>query len=175
MIEGKIFAIDETGSTIAMTRDTAWAPRGEGVEDVIPRNRGSVVTVIGALTEEGLGPLMTVEGGTTAEVFEAYVEHVLAPELQPGDLVLLDNLGAHRTPRVRALIQAKGAKVWFTPPYSPDLNPIELAWAKVKRFLRTAKARTREGLNNALAMAASLVTSQDSAGWWRKCGFHLRT
>ncbi len=172
---GRLFCIDEAGSTISMTRDRAWAPRGEGIVDVIPRNRGAVTTMIGALTLDGLTAMMTIEGGTDADVFEAYVEHFLVPELSPGDIVVLDNLGAHRTQRVRDLVEAAGARLWFTPPYSPDLNPIELAWAKLKRFLKTAKARTREALDAATAMAMDLITPNDAQAWFRHCGFSQGT
>lgn len=167
----RLFCIDEAGSTIAMTRDRAWAPRGEGIEDVIPRNRGRVTTMIGALTLDGLTAMMTVEGGTDADVFEAYVEHVLVPELQLGDIVMLDNLGAHKTRRVRDLVEAAGARLWFTPPYSPEFNPIELAWSKLKAFLKTAKARTRQALDTAIAMAMDLITPGDAQAWFRHSGF----
>jgi transposase len=158
-----------------MTRDRAWAPRGEPVEDVRPRNRGTVITMIGALTLDGLTAMMTIEGGTDADVFEAYVEHFLVPELSHGDIVVLDNLGAHRTRRVRELVEAAGARIWFTPPYSPDLNPIELAWSKLKAFLKTAKARTRDALDTAIAMAMDLITPKDAKGWYRHCGFRQQT
>ena len=142
----RTFFIDETGSTIAMARDYARAPRGVRVQDHTPRNYGDVITVIGALTTLGLRAMMTVRGGTTKEVFLAYVEEVLAPELSAGDCVIWDNLAAHKDERVREIIAAKGAKLIFLPPYSPDLNPIELAWAWVKGFLKTARARS-DGVN----------------------------
>ena len=119
--------IDEAGSTIAMTREYGRAPRGQAVRDVRPRNRGTVITMIGALTTSGLTAMMTIRGGTDADVFEAYVEHILVPELRAGDIVMLDNLGAHRTKRVQQLVEEAGATLWFTPPYSPEFNPIELA------------------------------------------------
>ena len=167
----RLVFIDETGSTIAMTRSRGRAPRGEPVVDVVPRNRGDVITVIGALTLGGLCATMTVQGGTTKEVFEAYVEHVLVPELVPGDVVVLDNLAAHKGRRVREMIEAHGAKLVFQPPYSPDLNPIELAWAKLKELLRTAKARTREALDVAVAHALTMVTPDDAYGWFTHCGY----
>lgn len=172
---GRLFCLDEAGSTVAMTRERGWSPRGEPVDDVRPRNRGSVITMIGALTLNGLTAMMTIEGGTDADVFEAYVAHFLVPELRPGDIVVLDNLGAHRTKRVRELIEAAGARLWFTPPYSPEFNPIELAWSKLKAFLRTAKARSREALDNAIALAMELITAKDARGWFRHCGFNRGT
>lgn len=139
---------------------------------MVPRNRGTVTTMIGALTLGGLTAMMTVEGGTDSEVFNTYLRDVLIPELQPGDIVVLDNLGAHKTIEARRLVEASGARLWFTPPYSPDLNPIELAWSKLKGFLRTARARTTDGLNNAIAMAMDLITPADAAAWFRHCGFN---
>lgn len=167
----RTFFIDETGSTTAMAREYARAPRGMRVHDTAPRNYGDVITVIGALTTEGLTALMTLRGGTTKEVFVAYTEQVLVPELRAGDLVVMDNLAAHKDPRVRALIEAAGAKVISLPPYSPDLNPIELAWAWVKWWLKVAAARTEDAVNLALAMAKSLVTASMARGWIRHCGY----
>ncbi len=172
---GRLFCLDEAGSTIAMSREHGWAPRGKSVQDTRPRNRGSVITMIGALTLDGLTAMMTIEGGTDAAVFETYLEHILVPELKPGDIVVLDNLGAHKTKRARELVQAAGARLWFTPPYSPEFNPIELAWSKLKAFLRTAKARTREALDIAVAMAMDLITSDDATAWFRHCGFGQAT
>lgn len=158
-----------------MARDYGWAPRGEAIEDQVPRNRGVVTTMIGALTEDGLTAVMTVEGGTDGDAFVAYLEEVLVPELEAGDIVVLDNLGAHKDVRVRPTIEAAGARVWYLPPYSPDLNPIELAWAKLKAFLRLARARCLDGLNNAIAMAMDLISPEDARAWFRHCGFHRAT
>ena len=171
MVASRAFFIDETGSTVAMARDYARSPRGQRVQDTAPRNYGDVITVIGALTTAGLTALMTLRGGTTKEVFVAYVEQVLVPELTEGDLVVMDNLAAHKDARVRALIEGAGAKVIFLPPYSPDLNPIELAWSWVKWWLKTAAARSEEGVNTALAMAKDLITGSMAAGWVRHCGY----
>ena len=123
----RAFFMDETGSTTAMARDHARSPRGERVHDEVPRNYGDVITVLGALTTAGLKARMTVRGGTTKEVFRTYVEEVLAPELREGDVVVLDNLAAHKDERAREIIEGRGAKLIFLPPYSPDLNPIEFA------------------------------------------------
>ena len=121
----RTFFIDETGSTTAMARDYARAPRGERVHDEVPRNYGDVITIVGALAAKGLTALFTYRGGTTREAFVTYVREVLVPELEPGDAVVLDNLAAHKDPRVRELVENAGAKLYFLPPYSPDLNPIE--------------------------------------------------
>lgn len=171
---GRTFFIDETGSTIAMVRDHARAPRGERVHDSAPRNFGDVVTVIGALTVEGITALMTIRGGTTKDVFASYVEEVLAPELEPGDVVVLDNLAAHKDPRVREMIEAHGAKLIFLPPYSPDLNPIEIAWSWLKRWLKSARARTEDSINIALAMALDIVDADMASAWIRHCGYQAQ-
>lgn len=155
-----------------MTRKRGWAPVGEVLEEAVPRNRGTVTTVIGALRmATGLDALMTVEGGTTTEVFAAYVEQVLGPTLKDGDIVVMDNLAAHRATQIRDLIEERGAKLVFQPPYSPELNPIELAWSWVKDWLRTARARTHQGIDIALAMAAELLDGKDAAAWFRHCGY----
>lgn len=167
----RLFCLDEAGSTVAMTPTHARAPKGKRAVDSVPRNRGTVITMIGALTLDGLTAMMTVEGGTSGDVFVAYVEHVLLPELRPGDIVVMDNLGAHKDVRVRPLIESVGAFVKYLPPYSPDLNPIEMAWSKVKQFLRTAKARSREGLDNALRWAMDITTEADAHGWFNECGY----
>lgn len=167
----RTFFIDETGSTIAMARDYGRAPRGERAGDYVPRNYGDVITIIAALTMDGLTALMTVSGGTTKEVFRAYTEQVLVPELRPGDVVVYDNLAAHKDPLVREMIEKAGAKVIFLPPYSPDLNPIELAWSWLKRWLKTCKARTEEAINTALLLAKDMLTSAMAYGYIRHCGF----
>ncbi len=167
----KLVFIDESGAHIAMTRETAWAPVGEAPREAVPRNRGTVITMIAALSVAGLHSMMTIEGGTSAEVFVTWVEKVLVPDLWEGAIVVMDNLGAHKDVRVRALIEAAGAKVAYLPPYSPDLNPIELAWTKVKRWLRTARRRTREALDEALDKIMHLVTRDDAKGWFRHCGY----
>lgn len=166
--------IDESGAHVAMTRETAWAPVGETPRDAVPRNRGTVITMIAALSVAGLHSMMTIEGGTSAEVFVTWVEKVLVPDLWKGAIVVMDNLGAHKDVRVRALIEAAGAKVAYLPPYSPDLNPIELAWTKVKRWLRTARRRTREALDEALDNIMHLVTRDDAKGWFRHCGYRAQ-
>jgi transposase len=153
-----------------MTRDFARSARGERAHDKIPRNRGTVTTMIGAITLEGMTAMMTVEGGTTSEVFETFVGEVLVPTLEAGDFVVLDNLGAHKSKHALDLIRAAGATPVFLPPYSPELNPIELAWSKLKGLLRDAKARTREALYEAIAAALDLITVQDAIGWFKHCG-----
>ena len=114
---------------------------------------------------------MSVEGATDREVFQVYVRHVLVPSLRPGDIVVLDNLAAHGDARARQLIEAAGATLLFLPPYSPDFNPIEKMWSKIKAILRGAKARTAETLHAAIGEALAAITAQDAAGWFKSCGY----
>ena len=165
----RAYFIDETGTTVEMARDYARSPQGQRVQEGKPRNYGDVITIIGALSLQGLPAVMTIRGATTKEVFRAYVENVLAPELEPGDQAAMDNLAAHKDRKVRELIEEKGAKVIFLPPYSPEWNPIELAWSWLKRWLKTAAARTEEGVNNAMAMR---VLGPDlPRDWIQHCGY----
>ena len=120
-----------------------------------------------------MGPCMAVVGSTTKAVFEAYVERVLAPTLGPGQVVVMDNLGAHRGERVRALVEARGCELIYLPPYSPDFSPIEEAFGKLKTLLRKAKARTRVSLVEAIGRALSAIIAQDAAGYFGHCGYPL--
>ncbi|CAN5314711.1 hypothetical protein BH24ACT19_BH24ACT19_21680 [soil metagenome] len=121
-----------------------------------------------------MGEAVSIEGATDAELFEAYVEEFLAPRLEAGQVVVLDGLGAHRTERIRELIEARGAELVFPPSYSPDLNPIEEAFSKIKNIVRKAGARIREVLNEAISEAMSAVTLEDVAGWFSHCGYEPR-
>jgi len=129
--------------------------------------------MISSIRRDGSTAAMTVEGATTSEVFRAYVEHILAPTLRPGDIVVLDNLSPHKDKAALALIEQAGAEVRFLPPYSPDFNPIEKMWSKVKALLRSAKARTDEALLAAIGSALSRVTAQDAEGWFTSCGYSI--
>jgi transposase len=167
----RLVFVDEAGSHIGMTRDYARAPRGRRAAGHVPRNRGCVTTMLGALDVRGVRALMTVEGGTDAEVFEAFLERVLVPKLRPGDIVILDNVGAHKPETVRRLIAAAGASLIFLPPYSPDLNPIELAWSKLKAALKDFGARTVDALAMAIKRAMDLICAEDAAAWFKHCGY----
>lgn len=127
--------------------------------------------MIGTLSSDGSTALMGIEGPTDAAVFRAYVLHVLVPTLKPGEIVVMDNLSSHKTPEVRMLIETAGAELWYLPPYSPDLNPIEKMWSKVKELLRGAKARTTEELYQAIRQALTHITAQDARGWGESCGY----
>lgn len=166
--------IDESGTNIAMTRLFGRAPRGERVVGSVPQNYGENVTMLAALSTAGISAVMTVEGATDGEVFRTYVEWVLAPTLRAGDIVVLDNLGAHKAQGVREAIECQGARLIYLPPYSPDLNPIERCWSKIKTYLRAAKARTREALEEAIRQALATVTESDAQAWFKHCGYALR-
>jgi transposase len=163
--------IDECGSNIALTPLYARAPKGERARGNVPRNRGKNTTLIAALSLEGMGAAMILEGSANTTAFEVYIEQVLAPTLQTGQIVIMDNLQAHKSARVRATIEAKGCQLLFLPSYSPDLSPIEEAFSKLKTALRRAGARTREALEEAIAQALRTITAQDAHGWFQHCGY----
>ena len=165
--------MDECGTHTSMARLRARAPRGERAYGRVPRNRGRSTTLLASMGAGGMGPCLAVGGATTKAVFEAYVEGVLAPSLAPGEVVVLDNLGAHRGERVRELVEGKGCELRFLPAYSPDLNPIEEAFSKVKGLLRKASARTRGALVEAMGQALDAVTARDARGWFGHCGYPL--
>ena len=168
----RLVFVDESGFNTSMTRLRARAPRGQRAYGKVPRNRGKNTTLIAAITLEGaMGESMTVEGATDAEAFEAYVEHFLAPSLSKGQVVVLDGLGAHRPQRIRELIEARGADLLFLPSYSPDLNPIEEAFSKIKALVRKEGARVREALVEAIGAALAAVTPEDAAGWFAHAGY----
>ena len=168
---GRLVFVDEMGTHTSLAPLYAYAPVGERAFFEIPRNRGKNTTLLTSLTPGGMGPSLAVEGATTARVFETYVERLLAPALKPGQLVVMDNLGAHRPKRVRELIEARGCTLLYLPPYSPDLNPIEEALSKVKHLLRKIGARTKEALIEAMGRALGAVSSQDVRGFFAHCGY----
>jgi transposase len=165
--------IDESGLNLAMTRLYGRAPRGERVLGSAPQNYGPNVTLLGALSCTGLEAVMMIEGATDADVFRAYVREVLGPTLRAGDIIIADNLSAHKAAGVQEAIAATGARLLYLPPYSPDLNPIEQCWSKIKAFLRAAKARTREALDMAVALALATVTESDARAWFAHSGYVL--
>ena len=163
--------IDEMGTNISLSMLRAWSRRGQRAYGSVPRNRGPNTTLLSSMTMEGMGPSLAVEGTTTAAVFEVYLERVLLPGLCPGQVVVMDNLSAHKGERVRELIEARGCQLIYLPPYSPDFNPIEEAFSKIKSLLRKAEARTREGLVEALGAAISAVNAQDACRFFEHCGY----
>ena len=168
----RLVFVDESGMHTSMTRLYARAPRGKRAYGKVPRNRAKNTTLIASITLEGaMGESMTVEGATDALAFEAYVEYFLAPTLKDGQVVVLDGLGAHRTEKVRELVERGGADLVFLPSYSPDLNPIEEAFSKIKGIVRKVGARTREALVEAIERALAAVTPEDAAGWFAHAGY----
>ena len=163
--------VDECSTNTSLRPLYAWSRRGERALRSAPRNWGPNVTLISSITLSGMGPSLAVEGATTRAVFEAYVEKALAPNLRSGQVVVMDNLSAHKGERVRELIEERGCELVYLPPYSPDFNPIEQAFSEVKGLLRKAEARTREVLIEAMGAALSAVSAQDASGFFRHCGY----
>lgn len=168
---GRLVFVDEMGANTSLAPLHGWSRRGERVRCKAPRNRGKNTTLLGSMSSEGMGPTLAVQGGTNKAVFEAYVKWVLAPSLRPGQVVVMDNLSAHKGEEVRELIEGRGCELVFLPPYSPDLNPIEEAFSKIKALLRKAEARTRKALIEALGTAISAVTGRDARGFFEHCGY----
>ena len=167
----RLVFVEEMGTNTSLSVLRACSRRGQRAYCSVPRNRGPNTTLLSSMTTEGMGPSLAVEGTTTGAVFEAYVERVLCPVLCPGQIVVMDNLSAHKGERVRELIEGRGCELLYLPPYSPDLNPIEEAFAKIKGVLRKAEARNREALIEAIGRAISAVTAQDVRGFFEHCGY----
>jgi transposase len=165
--------LDESGVNLGMTRLYGRAAPGERVVEATPGTSGPHYTVVATLGVNGVQAPLLFEGAMTTLAFETYVEDVLAPTLQRGEILLLDNLSAHKGGSAQATLEARGVQVVFLPPYSPDLNPIELCWAKVKQALRAAKARTWDALVDALCEALLSVSRTDVLAWFTHCGYEL--
>jgi transposase len=163
--------IDESGAKTNMTRLRGRCKGGGRLLDASPHGHWETTTMIGSLGIDGSTALMVIEGATDAAVFRAYIKHVLLPTLRGGEIVVLDNLSSHKSLEIREMIEAVGAELWYLPPYSPDLNPIEKMWSKVKEFLRGYKARTTEELYDGVRRALQNVTAQDAVGWFESCGY----
>lgn len=157
-----------------MTRLRGRAPIGQRLIAKVPHGHWKTTTLIAALGIERMQCSTVVDGAVNAELFEAFVEQVLAPQLRPGDLVVMDNLSSHKRPRTRKLIEDQGAQLMFLPPYSPDLNPIEMIFAKIKQSLRSLACRTREALWQAMQLVLDQVTASDAYNCFRHCGYTLR-
>jgi transposase len=166
--------LDESGVTTQMTRNYRRAPRGERVREATPQGHGKILTMFAALSTRGLEAPMTIAEPTDGDIFLAYIEQVLCPRLGPGQVVVMDNLSAHKVSRVRELIEDRGARLLYLPPYSPDLNPIEPAWSKIKQVLRSLKARTAETLDHAVAEALKTITAENAVAWFAHCGYGVQ-
>lgn len=167
----RLVFLDESGAKTNMTRLYGRVIGGGRVVDSVPAGHWCTTTMLSSLRLDGSTTAMVIEGATDRDVFEAYVQKVLVPALRPTDIVVLANLAPHKTPAIVAAIEATGAEVWFLPPYSPDLNPIEKMWSKVKQLLRAAKARTEQALLRAIAAALEAILPADAQGWFGSCGY----
>ena len=169
----RLVFVDEMGANTSLSPLRAWSRKGQRAYCSVPRNRGKNTTLLASMSVEGMGPTLAVEGSTNAAVFEAYVEKALAPSLRLGQVVVMDNLSAHKGDRVRALVETRGCRLMYLPAYSPDLNPIEEAFAKVKGILRKAQARSREALIEAMGRALDAITSPSVRGFFEHCGYRV--
>ena len=163
--------VDECGIATDMARRYGRAAGGQRARGAVPHGRWTRLTVLGGLTLAGLTACMSIEGAADTAVLVAFVEHVLVPTLTPGQVVVLDNLSVHRAARVRELVEQAGCTLRFLPPYSPDLNPIEPAWSKLKTLLRGVGARTTATLEQALAGVITAITPDDARGYFHHCGY----
>jgi transposase len=167
----RLVFVDEMGTNTSLSPLRAWSRRGDRARCAVPRNRGKNTTLLSSMSVEGMGPSLAITGSVDAQVLEAYLERILLPELCPGRIVVMDNLSAHKTQKVGELVEGAGCELLYLPPYSPDLNPIEEAFSKIKGILRKAEARTREALVEALGPALSSVTEEDARGFFVHCGY----
>ena len=165
--------VDETGTHIALTRLYSWAPHDRRATGSVPRNRGRNTTLVAALTPEGLREPWLIEGAMDTATFEWYIREQLVPTLRPGQIVVLDNLSVHKAASIRQAIEARGCTLLFLPPYSPDCTPIEQAFSKLKAILRGLGARTKEALQEAVALAVAAITPDDAVAWFAHAGYVL--
>jgi transposase len=163
--------VDEMGTNTSLSPLYGWSRVGERLRAEAPKNWGKNVTLLSSMSIEGMGPSVAVEGATTRTVFEAYIEQALAPSLRPRQVVVMDNLSAHKGGRIWEIIEERGCELLYLPPYSPDLNPIEEAFSKVKGLMRKAEARTREALVEAMGRALSAVSARDARGFFEHGGY----
>ena len=166
--------VDETSTNLTYCRRYGRAPAGRRVNQAVPLRNGPNVTLIAALTPDGLGALLSVDGAANGAVFAAYLDQVLGPTLSAGDVVVLDNCTIHKGEDLAEIVGRYGARLLYLPPYSPDFNPIELAFSKLKTWLCTAQARTRDLLEEAIRAAAGWITGEDAKNWFDHCGCHVQ-
>lgn len=163
--------IDETGTNLSMTRTYARSTKGLRANAIKPKSKGKLLTLIGAVSLEGMIASMTVEGGVKEETFTTYIKELLVPELKKGNVVVMDNLSSHKCNEVRELIESAGAKLLYLPRYSPDLSPIELCWSKLKSYLKKKKARSQELLQLYIKEALESITIDNISGYFSHCGY----
>jgi transposase len=165
--------VDESGTNISLTRVYGWAPHDHRASGSVPRNHGKNTTLVAALAPDGLHEPWLIEGAMDTDSFAWYIAEQLAPTLRPGQVVVMDNLSAHKADRIRLAIEARGCQLLFLPPYSPDFTPIEQAFSKIKAILRGLGARTKEALQEAVRLAIEAITRHDAAGWFAHAGYDL--
>ncbi len=167
----RLVFIDETGAKTNMARTHGWAPRGKRLRMAVPHGHWNTTTFVAGLTPRGMIAPFVLSGAIDRDAFEAYVKVVLVPELRPGDIVVMDNLSSHKGPRVCKMIEDAGAQLLFLPPYSPDFNPIELAFAKLKARLRKAAERTVDGLWNTIGQISQTFSPQECKNYFNAAGY----
>jgi transposase len=165
--------VDESGTNISLTRFYGWAPHDQRATGSVPRNHGKNTTLVAALAPDGLHEPWLIEGAMDTDSFAWYITEQLAPTLRPGQIVVLDNLSAHKADRIRQAIAARHCQLLFLPPYSPDFTPIEQAFSKIKAILRGLGARTKEALQEAVRLAIEAITRHDAAAWFAHAGYAL--
>ena len=170
----RLVFLDEMGVHTSLAPLYGYSPKGERVHLQVPRNRGKNITLFASITLSGMGETMAVEGYTNSEVFEAYIERALSPTLRAGQVVIMDNLPAHKPARVREVIEERGCELIYLPAYSPDFNPIEEAFSKIKSMLSQAGARTKDALIGALGEAFSSISVQDARGYFEHAGYRAQ-
>ena len=169
----KLVFVDESGFRLGGTPRYGWAPRGDDAPGSHVQGKWENMTMVGAMALDGFRGFMTIDSGTSIDVFLAFVEEILVPQLSPGDVVVMDNLNVHKNTRVVRAIEAAGALVLYTPPYSPEFNPIEKAWGKIKDILRRSDTETREAFDDTVAIAMNSVSECDRRGWMEYAGYSI--
>ncbi len=171
----RLFFIDECGTNTKMARTRGRSLRGERCQAAIPHGHWNTTTLVAALSTSGIAAPMILDGAMNGDMFTAYVSQVLLKELRPGDIVIMDNLPAHKVAAVRVALKGAGATLIYLPPYSPDFNPIEKAFSQIKAHLKKAAARTKEALDAAIAKAIDTVTPQNAVNYFAACGYETDT
>ena len=169
----KLVFVDESGFRLGGTPRYGWAPRGDDAPGSHVQGKWENVTMVGAMALDGFRGFMTIDSGTSTDAFLAFVEQQLVPRLCPDDIVVMDNLNAHKNAKVIEAIESAGASVIFTPPYSPEFNPIEKAWGKVKDGLRRLNTLTRDAFDDAVAVTMDSISANDRRGWFEHAGYAI--
>ena len=169
----QVVFIDESGTNVTATPRYGWAPKGRRARGAAPRNYDQNTTLVAALTSQGISGSLSFPGALDSEAFDLFLDRVLVPHLVPGQTVVMDNLSVHRRASVRTRIEAAACALVYLPAYSPDFNPIEHAFSKLKTYLRRVEARTQDALNAALSTGIAMITPADAQGWIRHCGYAL--